>query len=315
MEDRAHALIAGIFAFVLAAAVIAAAVWLSGESGRYKPYLLVAKSPVSGLNPEAQVRLRGVVVGKVTSIRFDPDNPLQILVSVNVDDATPVTRGTFATLGYQGITGLAYINLDDSGKDAAPLKSSPDQVARIELQPSFLDQLTQSGQELLITAGETAKRVNAVLDEKNRGKIADVLANLEILSKRMTVVAQRLEPVIGGLPQIERKADAALGRAEAAFADLQQLSKEARGQLGGIERASSALQQGAASWGALADRIDTETVPAVNGAVSRFSRATGSVGRLAGELQAQPQGLLFGPPLPEPGPGEPGFQPPRSIQP
>jgi len=185
VEDRAHALIAGIFAFVLAAAVIAAAVWLSGESGRYKPYLLVAKSPVSGLNPEAQVRLRGVVVGKVTSIRFDPDNPLQILVSVNVDDATPVTRGTFATLGYQGITGLAYINLDDSGKDAAPLKSSPDQVARIELQPSFLDQLTQSGQELLITAGETAKRVNAVLDEKNRGKIADVLANLEILSKRI----------------------------------------------------------------------------------------------------------------------------------
>jgi phospholipid/cholesterol/gamma-HCH transport system substrate-binding protein len=315
LENRAHALIAGIFAFVLAAAAIAAAVWLSGDSVRYKPYVLVARSPVSGLNPEAQVRLRGVAVGKVTSIRFDPDNPMQILVRILVDEATPLTAGTYATLGYQGITGLAYINLDDSGKDAAPLKSSPDAVARIDLQPSFFDQLTQSGQELLINAGETAKRLNAVLDDQNRGRIADALADLEVLSKRMIGVAERLDPVIAALPQIERKADAALGRAEAALSDLQRLSQEARAQLGSIERASSALQRGAASWGALADHIDSETVPAVNGAAGRFSRATGSVGRLAGELQSQPQGLLFGPPLPEPGPGEPGFQPPRAAQP
>ena len=311
MENRAHALIAGLFAFVLAAAAIAAAVWLSGEAVRYTPYVLVAKTPVSGLNPEAQVRLRGVVVGKVRSIRFDPDNPLQILVRIDVDEATPVTVGTYATLGYQGITGLAYINLDDSGKDAAPLPSSRDNVARIDLQPSFFDQLTESGQELLINASETAKRLNAVLDEKNRGRIAEALANLEVLSKRMITVAEKLEPVVAALPQIERKADGALGRADAVLADLQQLSKEARAQLGGVERASSALQQGAASWGALADRIETETVPAVNAAMGKFSRTTGSFGRLAGDLQAQPQGLLFGPPLPEPGPGEAGFQPPR----
>lgn len=315
MENRAHALIAGVFVFVLAGAAIAAAVWLSGDSGRYKPYLLVARSPVSGLNPEAQVRLRGVVVGKVTSIRFDPENPFQILVRIEVEEATPVTVGTFATLGFQGITGLAYISLDDLGKDTAPLQTSYDTLARIDIQPSFLDQLSQSGQALVIDASETVKRLNSLLDEPNRGRIAAALANLEVLSKRMIVVAERLEPVLAGLPQIERKTDAVLGRAETALVELTQLSQGARAQLGGIERASVAFQQSAVSWGALADRIDAETVPLVNGAFARFSRATGSVGRLAGELQAAPEELLFGPPRIEPGPGEPGFLPPRTKQP
>ena len=312
MENRAHAIIAGIFMFLLAAALIATAVWLSGDTVRYKSYELVAKTPVSGLNPEAQVRLRGVIVGKVRWIRFDPANPLQILVRIDVDEDTPITRSTFATLGYQGITGLAYVNLDDTGKDPAPLPSSDDKIAQIELQPSFFDQVALSGQELLINAGETAKRLNEVLDERNRKRVADTLANLDTLSKRMIAVAEKLEPALAGLPQIERKADAVLTRADALFADLHQLSREARAQLASVERASGALQQGAASWRALGDRLSAETVPSVNGAVGNFSRSTRSVDRLASELREEPQQLLFGQSAPEPGPGEPGFQPPRA---
>lgn len=312
MENRAHAIIAGIFVFLLAAAVVGAAVWLSGDAVRFRSYLLVAKTPVSGLNPEAQVRLRGVVVGKVRSIRFDPANPLQILVRIEVDENTPITRGTYATLGYQGITGLAYISLDDTGKDPAPLVSTDDQLAQIELQPSFIDQVSQSGQELLVNAGETAKRLNELLDEKNRRRVTDTLGNLETVSRRLIIVADKLEPALAALPGLERNASAVLTHADALIVDLHQLSKDVRAQLGSVERATSGLQQGAASWRALGDRLGAETVPAVNSAASDFSRSTRSVEQLASELRGQPQELLFGPPALEPGPGEPGFQPPRS---
>ena len=312
MESRAHALIAGVFVFLLAAGLIAAAVWLSGRTASYKPFVLVANSPVSGLNPEAQVRLRGVVVGKVKSIGFDPKSPLRILVGIEVDEDTPITRGTFATLGYQGITGLAYVNLDQSGDTAVPLSSSPDEVAQIELRPSFVDQLTESGQELVINAGETAKRLNEVLDEKNRTRFATTLANLELLSRRMIGVAERLDPVLAGLPQIETQTAMVLTRFDSTLADLQKLSTEARAQLRSVEGATGALRESAATWGALGERLGTETVPSVNATVDGFSRSTRRFDQLTTTLRDRPQGLLFGPALPEPGPGEPGFTPPRS---
>lgn len=314
MENRAHAIIAGLFLFLLAAALIAIAVWLSGDTVRYKSYVLVAKTPVSGLNAEAQVRLRGVFVGKVRSIRFDPDDPRQILVRIDVDEDAPITRGTYATLGYQGITGIAYVSLDDTGKDPTPLLSSDDKLAELELQPSFIDQLSQSGQTLLASATETTKRLNDVLDETNRKRVADTLANLDTLARRLIAVTETLEPALAGLPAVERKAGAALTRAEVLLADLQQLTREVRAQLGGVERAGIALREGAASWGALGDRLNAETVPSINAAVGDISRTARSVDRLANELREQPQELLFGLPVREPGPGEPGFRSPSSSE-
>jgi phospholipid/cholesterol/gamma-HCH transport system substrate-binding protein len=315
MESRAHALIAGVFTFLLLAGLIAAAVWLSGRTVAVKPYVVVATSPTSGLNPEAQVRLRGVVVGKVKSIGFDPDDPLRVLIGIEVEETTPVTLGTFATLGYQGITGLSYISLDDSGNDRALLPTSAEKIAQIELRPSFVDQLTGSGQELIVTAGEAAKRLNALLDETNRKRFADTLANLDVLSRRIIVVAERLEPVIAGLPRVEAQAVATLTRVDGAFAELQKLSSEARAQLQEVAGVTGALREGVATWSALGVRLETETVPAMNAAVDGFSRSTRRFGHLATTLREQPQGLLFGPPVPEPGPGEPGFAAPRSQAP
>jgi phospholipid/cholesterol/gamma-HCH transport system substrate-binding protein len=304
-----------VFTVLLLAGMIAAAVWLSGRAVPLKPYVLVATSPISGLNPEAQVRLRGVVVGQVKSIRFDPDDPLRVLVRIEVDETTPVTLGTFATLGYQGITGLAYISLDDSGNDRDLLPTSADKVAQIELRPSLVDQLTESGQELLVNAGETTKRLNALLDETNRKRLTDTLANLDVLSRQMIVVAERLEPVLAGLPRVEAQALATLTRLDSTFAELQKLSSDARVQLQKVEGVTGALRDGVTAWGTLGVRLETETVPAVNAAVEGFSRSTRRFGHLAATLREEPQGLLFGPPIPEPGPGEPGFTPPRSREP
>jgi phospholipid/cholesterol/gamma-HCH transport system substrate-binding protein len=315
MESRAHALIAGIFLLLLGAGLIAVAVWLSERTVSYRPFLLVSKTPVSGLNPEAQVRLRGVVVGKVKLIRFDPENPLQILVGIEVDEDTPVTRGTYATLGYQGITGLAYVNLDDAGNNLEPMPSSANKVARIELRPSFVDRLSESGEDLLVGANETVKRLNELLNESNQKRFADTVRNLDVLSQRMIVMAEGLEPVFAGLPRIEARAQAVLGRVDGTLVDLQKLTTEARGQLKSIEGATSAVRQGAVAWSALGERLETETVPALNASLDGFTRSTRRFDQFVTTLRERPHGLLFGPPVAAPGPGEPGFTAPASREP
>src|SRR6185295_11555578 len=116
MENRAYAFAVGLFTLLLGAGVVVAAMWLSGETEKRVGYTLESRYPVTGLNVQAPVRYRGVDVGKVETIQFSPDDPRAILVRVGVRSGTPLTRGTYAQLGSQGVTGLAYVILDDDGK-------------------------------------------------------------------------------------------------------------------------------------------------------------------------------------------------------
>jgi phospholipid/cholesterol/gamma-HCH transport system substrate-binding protein len=106
MENRAHALAAGLFVVFLSIGLVMATIWFTGDTVQRVDYLLVSKVQVSGLNPKAPVRLRGVDVGKVEDIDFDPKDPRTILVRVAVDSAAPITKGTYASFSHLGVTGL-----------------------------------------------------------------------------------------------------------------------------------------------------------------------------------------------------------------
>jgi phospholipid/cholesterol/gamma-HCH transport system substrate-binding protein len=58
----------------------------------------------------------GIRVGKVQAIELDPQDGQNILIRISVDSNVPVTRATTAKLGYQGVTGIAHILLEDKGK-------------------------------------------------------------------------------------------------------------------------------------------------------------------------------------------------------
>jgi len=123
MENRAHALAAGLFVILLGLAVTVAVWWFGGTRAETRDVVLVTSRNVTGLNPLAQVRFRGISTGKVISIKLDPQNARDILVLIRVDAALPLTKGTTAQLNFQGITGLAYVQLEDSGKSSEPLHS------------------------------------------------------------------------------------------------------------------------------------------------------------------------------------------------
>ena len=84
MENKSHAFIAGLFALLLGAAAIVAVLWLRGTQDNLRAYVVVTKYSIGGLNPEAQVRYRGIRVGKVKDIRLDSENPDDILITVAI---------------------------------------------------------------------------------------------------------------------------------------------------------------------------------------------------------------------------------------
>ena len=92
MENKAHALAAGAFVLGLVAVLVALVVWLTRDDTVRNVYELSTRDAVSGLQPQAMVRYRGIAVGKVTSIDFDPKVKGNVRVRITVDERVPLTH-------------------------------------------------------------------------------------------------------------------------------------------------------------------------------------------------------------------------------
>ncbi|WP_310452040.1 outer membrane lipid asymmetry maintenance protein MlaD [Sulfuritalea sp.] len=76
---------------------------------------------IGGLKVRGAVKSAGVVVGRVTEIRFDPEAYLAV-VTINVDARYKFPRDTFATINTSGLLGEQYIGFEVGG-DTAMLKA------------------------------------------------------------------------------------------------------------------------------------------------------------------------------------------------
>ncbi len=305
MENRAYALAAGLFTLLLGFGIVAAALWFSGETVETEDYVLVSRHPVTGLNAQAPVRYRGLTVGKVVSIEFDPKEPRNkeprdILVRISIKAGTPLTKGSFARLGSQGVTGLAYVMLDDDGSKPEPLTAEGDNLARIEVRPSFMDSIAASGQEMVDNFNEVAKRVDTLLSDENQKQLVSTLRNLDQASGKVVALANEIGPTLKKLPAVADDTSVVLKRADTLLANLND-------RVDAFERAAKSADQLGRSGAALSNALATESLPRLNVLLDDLQRTSRGLERLLTEVNDQPQSLIFGRrPLP-PGPGEPGF--------
>ena len=314
MENRAHALAAGLFTLLLGIAVVAAAMWFSGDAVDNQEYLMVSRYPVSGLNAQAPVRFRGVTVGKVLEIKFDPMEPRAILVRIQVQTGTPLTKGTYAQLGSQGVTGLSYVILDDDGKTPEPLAGEGDRLARIEVRQSFFDSLSTSGQEMVVNFNQVAQRVNTLLSDENQNQLMGTLRSVDHATGRIAAVVTQFEPTAKALPGLINDTNLALRRADTLLANVNQRVESFERAAISAERAAKSAEQLGNSGTALSEAMLTESVPRVNLLLEDVQRASRGLERLLNEINEQPHSLVFGRnPLP-PGPGEAGFAARRVTQ-
>lgn len=316
MESRAHALAAGIFVLVLAIAGVVGLWWFSDKKEATRELLIVTRGNVGGLNPQAAVRYRGIRVGKVIEIRLDPEDARNILIRVEVADHLPLTRSTTASLNYQGVTGLAHVLLEDSGRDPTPLTDVEGAPPRIVMHPSLLQEIGSAGTTLVRESLGFLQRANRVLDTDNQRNLAETLAHLRAASEQLAVAAQRVGPTLDrvermtseaniarierGLDQFARAtaaADTTLRRWDQVATDVQTVARRADTLLAASDR-DGAL-------GAL--------VPRLNALVGEVDQTNRQLGRVLDQLEQAPHSLLGGPAPRPPGPGEPGFAVPSGV--
>ncbi|HMV92366.1 MAG TPA: MlaD family protein [Thauera aminoaromatica] len=298
MENRAHALAAGLFAILLGAGVVFAIWWFSGQRVPMREIVLEARGDINGLGAQSRVRYRGMAVGSVRAVAIDPEDLRTLLVRIAVPADLPLTRGTTAALGTLGVTGLAFVQLDDRGVDRRPLAAAAGEVPRIALQPGLVEAL--SGRALAAldqfqALGERLQGALASLESAAAGVdrgVAELPATLAAL--RAALSAGNIARITSVLGNLER------GSAEAvpAVAELRRLIVR-------IDQAAARLELRAAAAG---DDLVERTLPQLDVLLGELTSTSQRFGHLVEELDASPQLLLTGRDRPLPGPGEAGHE-------
>ena len=325
MENKSHALAAGVFVLVVAALLAGLTLWLTRDSTSYQQYELTSKDGVTGLQPQAAVRYKGVAVGKVTRIGFDPQVPGNVLIRIAVNDQAPIAPSTFAVLGYQGVTGLAHVLLDDDEEAQPVLPPGPSGLPRLPLRSSPLSRLAEQGPAILGQVQEATQRINQLLGDDNQKRVSAALDSLgqaargaAALSQRLDgTVKERLDPALAALPPLAADARQTLQALQQAgaqvstmAADIGQTTRRLNAEGGALDQ----ITQGTQALARAADQVGSSTLPRVNRAADDTARAVRQLGRTAGGISDNPQLFLYGPGWAGAGPGEPGFEAP-TVQP
>jgi phospholipid/cholesterol/gamma-HCH transport system substrate-binding protein len=310
MENRSHALAAGIFTILLGICSAVAIWWLGQSDESTTTYVLETRRNVTGLNVQAQVRYRGIRAGKVESIEPDEADPRVILVRINVASRFKLTKGSTAQLGYQGVTGLAYIQIEDDGSSMDPLTGKGDEPPRMALRPTLFDTLGDKAGDIVSQISVVSLRLAKLLDEKNVQNLSRTLDNVATASdglREMPVILASVREVLSesnlrNLRQILVHVEKTAGEAAPLTREMRELVKS----MGSLSRRFEQLA------GNVGDELTTATLPRANELLSELTASSRQLSRVLDGLEKNPQMLIFGHGAGVPGPGETGFSAPAT---
>ncbi len=297
MENRSHALLAGLFTLLLVIAGAIGAVWVSKKNVPLLPYELVATSPVTGLSVQSAVRYQGVPVGRVQSLRFMPDRPGQVRILIGVDPNTPLTESSWAEIVTAGVTGISNVELRDDGKSTKRLVSSAERIQDIPIRPSFLERLQTQSDEVLPALDRIMDQIEKITSDQNIESLQITMTNVAELSTQLNQSAKLLEP---GLKKIPALVDGITAMTRRMDDGMVLLTRRLDGALADVGILTRSAQDAIA-------QINASTLPDMSVLSSSVVDASRTLTRTVRQFGQSPQSFIFGPPRAAPGPGEPGF--------
>jgi len=200
MYERTNYLAVGVFILIGAIALVAVGFWVSGvgQTVPMSPYTIIFERDVNGLSEGSPVRYMGVDVGQVTTIQLFRAEETAIEVRIEVDSTTPIDRRTYASLGYQGITGVAFINLAEEAGEQGQLAATPGQdYPIIRTRDVGIAALLNSGPEVLAQINRILGDINRFFSEENLGSATQILEDLEQLTGALAQQRQALAALPG----------------------------------------------------------------------------------------------------------------------
>ncbi len=211
MEPKAKFVLVGIFVSLFAMIGIIIVLWIIGvgaSAKRYDIYVVKTSSSVGGLNKDADVRYKGVKVGKVVSIKIDKNNPQYIEIYIEVEKDLPIKTDTKAKISSNGLTGIAYINLIGGSRDKPFLKStSKERYPVIKTVPTTLQKLSVLAAKVMESTNLFLTKLSILLNNQTIDYMHQTIKNIYKASNNIKILTLDLQRSQNALERLLNNTD------------------------------------------------------------------------------------------------------------
>jgi phospholipid/cholesterol/gamma-HCH transport system substrate-binding protein len=231
----------GLFVSIAMAAFISFVLWLTGRSGveEMTRYSMMFERDVSGLAIGGPVKYMGVSIGSVIQMEIIGEGNIRVRVDIEVLEDTPINSGTFASLAFQGITGVAVVNLDSDAGIHEQLGPTPGvQYPVIPVRDVGFAALLSSAPKIMERLDELLSQANLLLGESNRDSIARSLGNVETLTGSLADSREMIATLPADLNRTLTDVQALIGQVQEL---VSQASPDITSTLGNLNDSSESL--------------------------------------------------------------------------
>ncbi len=242
----------GLFVALALGAFVIATLWLTGKQGSEPTlnYSMFFEKDVGGLMLGGPVFYLGVEVGTVTAMDIIPGNPMRVRVDVEVLKSAPVNAGTYASLAFQGITGVAVIKLNAEPGLHEPLRRDEGQkFPVIAVRNTGFSALLDKAPGIVDKLDSVLVQINQILGAENQDFVSDMLGDLSSVTSALAAK----EETIGELPDLLKQAMEELHSA------LVQIKSMAENLEPGLSSTVSNIDQATLSLATMVERLETWT--------------------------------------------------------
>ena len=227
METRADFVLIGTFTVSIIVGVFLFVLWFAQvEAGReWSEYDIVFDTAVTGLSEAGDVRFSGIKVGEVQRLSIDPQDPSRVIARVKVDETTPVTNDSEATLEFQGLTGVAYILLSGGNAQSKPLEPEEGEVVpKIYAEVSGIQELFASAPDVLSSANRVLRQAEELLGSQNQDYVSNILGDVNALTSTLAKHDEDIDEIVGNLKTVSSELAAISGNINTMSQNLSKLS-------------------------------------------------------------------------------------------
>lgn len=286
METKANTALIGAFTLIVLAFGFVFVYWMArgADQGGGESLTVVFEDPITGLSVGSQVVFNGIKVGEVKTLVLDPERPNVVLAGLNVQPLRSIKADTEVTLGFQGLTGVGYVEMAGGSPLLPPIWEAQEKPTIIATRSSMQDLLAGArtilarADEVLQTLEQTVSENSddislAVLDlrkftgalAENSEDVADFIVNVSAASKGIAEATGQLDGIIS-------KSEALLEAVE---------PEDVSASLKSIRATSESLAAQADRIGAIVERADQVAANA-----QEFSERLPALGEKAESLVA-----------------------------
>ena len=182
---------------------------------------------VTGLTVGSLVLFNGIKIGDVRGLRIDPDNPSAVLVTAEVDQTAPITPQTKAALGFQGLTGQAYIELqggDANGENILQAALAAGGTAKIDAGPGAVNNLIDKAQQISVRAENILSKLDEFIS-LNQAPLTQTVSNAQKFSDALAKNSENIDKFLVTVGELSKTLGAVSGKLDSTLTAAEDLLK------------------------------------------------------------------------------------------